>query len=415
MARLAKSLSDTKIKTAKPKDKEYNLADGSGLQIRIKPNGSKLWLLNYSHPITKKRQNLSLGSYPDISLLSARKLAQEARTLIAHGIDPKAHREEQMAAKAAIVEHTFGRISAEWFDQKKDAITEDHAAATWRSFKRHLLPSLKDIPISQITAPMVISFLRPIEAKGNLETVKRLAQRLNEVMIYAVNTGLIHANPLSGIKAIFKKPRKEHLAAMKPSELPELMQAIANASIKKVTRFLIEWQLHTMTRPNEAAAARWDEINFEERIWHIPSTRMKMRRDHIIPLTEQTLALLQAIKPISGHREFIFPAERDPKTHCNVQTANAALVRMGLKNRTTAHGFRSLASTTLNEQGFDPDVIEAALAHTDKNQVRSAYNRSIYLERRRVMMTWWSEYIMDAAKGNLSLAHNARNLRLVAQ
>lgn len=385
MARLAKPLSDTEIKTAKPKDKEYNLADGSGLQIRIKPNGSKLWLLNYSHPITKKRQNLSLGSYPDISLLSARKLAQEARTLIAHGTDPKAHREEQMAAKAAIVEHTFGRISAEWFDQKKDAITEDHAAATWRSFKRHLLPSLKDIPISQITAPMVITFLRPIEAKGNLETVKRLAQRLNEVMIYAVNTGLIPANPLSGIKAIFKKPHKEHLAAMKPSELPELMQAIANASIKKVTRFLIEWQLHTMTRPNEAAAARWDEINFEERIWHIPSTRMKMRRDHIIPLTEQTLALLQAIKPISGHREFIFPAERDPKTHCNVQTANAALVRMGLKNRTTAHGFRSLASTTLNEQGFDPDVIEAALAHTDKNQVRSAYNRSIYLERRRVM------------------------------
>ncbi|MFP8843781.1 integrase domain-containing protein [Shewanella baltica] len=377
MARLAKPLSDTEIKTAKPKDKEYNLADGSGLQIRIKPNGSKLWLLNYSHPITKKRQNLSLGSYPDISLLSARKLAQEARTLIAHGADPKAHREEQIAAKAAIVEHTFGRISAEWFDQKKDAITEDHAAATWRSFKRHLLPSLKDIPISQITAPMVITFLRPIEAKGNLETVKRLAQRLNEVMIYAVNTGLIPANPLSGIKAIFKKPRKEHLAAMKPSELPELMQAIANASIKKVTRFLIEWQLHTMTRPNEAAAARWDEINFEERIWHIPSTRMKMRRDHIIPLTEQTLALLQAIKPISGHREFIFPAERDPKTHCNVQTANAALVRMGLKNRTTAHGFRSLASTTLNEQGFDPDVIEAALAHTDKNQVRSAYNRSM--------------------------------------
>lgn len=377
MARLAKPLSDTEIKTAKPKDKEYNLADGSGLQIRIKPNGSKLWLLNYSHPITKKRQNLSLGSYPDISLLSARKLAQEARTLIAHGADPKAHREEQIAAKAAIVEHTFGRISAEWFDQKKDAITEDHAAATWRSFKRHLLPSLKDIPISQITAPMVITFLRPIEAKGNLETVKRLAQRLNEVMIYAVNTGLIPANPLSGIKAIFKKPRKEHLAAMKPSELPELMQAIANASIKKVTRFLIEWQLHTMTRPNEAAAARWDEINFEERIWHIPSTRMKMRRDHIIPLTEQTLALLQAIKPILGHREFIFPAERDPKTHCNVQTANAALVRMGLKNRTTAHGFRSLASTTLNEQGFDPDVIEAALAHTDKNQVRSAYNRSM--------------------------------------
>ena len=415
MARLAKPLSDTEIKTAKPKDKEYNLADGGGLQIRIKPNGSKLWLLNYSHPITKKRQNLSLGSYPDISLASARKLTQEARTLIAHGTDPKANREEQLAAKVAIIEHTFGKIAAEWFEQKKDAITEDHAAATWRSFKLHLLPSLKDIPITQITAPMVIEYLRPIEARGNLETVKRLTQRLNEVMIYAVNIGIIHANPLSGIKAIFKKPRKEHLAAMQPSELPELMQAVANASIKKVTRFLIEWQLHTMTRPNEAARARWDEINFEEGVWLIPAARMKMRRDHLIPLTEQTLALLQAIKPITGHREFIFPADRDPKTHCNVQTANAALKRMGLKDRTTAHGFRSLASTTLNEQGFDPDVIEAALAHTDKNQVRSAYNRSTYLERRRAMMAWWSEYILDAAKGNVSLAHHTKNLRLVAQ
>jgi integrase len=403
MARLAKPLSDTEIKNAKAKDKEYNLADGAGLQLRVKPNGSKLWLLNYVNPITKKRQNLSFGAYPDISLADARKLAQEARSLIALDTDPKQHKANELAAKAALTEHTFDKVAQQWFEAKKESITQEHADATWRSFKLHILPALAKTPISHITAPMVIKVLRPVEAKGNLETVKRLSQRINEVMIYAVNTGLIHANPLSGIKSVFKKPRKEHLAALKPNELPELMLTIANASIKKVTRFLIEWQLHTMTRPNEAAAARWDEINFDDRLWLIPADKMKMRRDHVIPLTDQTIALLEAIKHFSGHREYIFPAERNPKTHCNVQTANAALNRMGLKGRTTAHGLRSLASTTLNEQGFDADLIETALAHIDKNQIRSAYNRTDYLERRRVMMSWWSEYIMDASSGSLSL------------
>lgn len=167
-----------------------------------------------------------------------------------------------------------------------------------------------------------------------------------------------------------------------------------------------------MTRPNEAAAARWDEINFDDRLWSIPADKMKMRRDHVIPLTEQTIVLLEVIKHFSGHREYIFPAERNPKTHCNVQTANAALNRMGLKGRTTAHGLRSLASTTLNEQGFDADLIETALAHIDKNQIRSAYNRTDYLERRRVMMIWWSDYIIQAANGNVSLI-GMKNLRVV--
>lgn len=166
-----------------------------------------------------------------------------------------------------------------------------------------------------------------------------------------------------------------------------------------------------MTRPVEAAAARWSEINFEERIWTIPAERMKKRREHRIPLTDQTIAILEYLQPISGHREHIFPSDRAPKTHsdrapkthCNSQTANMALKRMGFAGRLVSHGLRSIASTALNEQGFEPDLIEAALAHVDKNQVRSAYNRSDYLERRRPMMCWWSEYIEEAAKGSLSV------------
>ena len=243
-----------------------------------------------------------------------------------------------------------------------------------------------------------------METKGSLETVKRLTQRLNEIMTYGVNSGMIFANPLSGIRAVFKKPKKQNMAALRPEELPELMVAIANASIKRTTRCLIEWQLHTMTRPAEAATTSWTDIDLDKKTWTIPAERMKRRRAHVIPLTEHALALLETIKPYSGHREYVFPADRDPRTHCNSQTANMALKRMGFEGRLVSHGMRSMASTILNEQGWDAELIEVALAHVDKDEVRSAYNRADYIERRRPMMIWWSEHIQHAATGSLSVS-----------
>ncbi|TOE12880.1 integrase domain-containing protein [Vibrio parahaemolyticus] len=403
MAKVTTRLSDKEIKSAKPKEKEYILSDGDGLRLRVKPNGSKLWLLNYTHPIKRKRTNLSLGKYPDLSLANARKASQEARELLAQGIDPQEERKRQQQEHQAIHQHTFINVAKEWFDIKKDDVTPDYAVDIWRSLELHIFPDLADTPVKKITAPQVIDLLKPIEAKGSLETVKRLAQRLNEVMNFATNCGLIQANPLTGIKAAFKKPKKENMAALTPTELPELMGAIANASIKRTTRCLIEWQLHTITRPSEASGAKWQEIDWGEKIWIIPAERMKKRREHRIPLTEQMLELLEVIKPISGHREFIFPSDRDPKKPCNSQTANMALKRMGFAGRLVSHGLRSLASTTLNERGFDKDLIEAALAHVDDNQVRSAYNRTDYLERRRPMMCWWSGHIEEASKGKLSV------------
>lgn len=259
---------------------------------------------------------------------------------------------------------------------------------------------------------MVIKLLKPIEARGSLETVKRLAQRLNEIMDFATNCGLVTANPLTGIKAAFKKPKKENMATLQPSELPELINTIANASIKLITRCLIEWQLHTMTRPSEAAGARWDEIDLEAKIWTIPPARMKKRREHRIPLTEQAIALLEVMKPISEHREFVFPSDRDPLKSCNNQTVNMALKRMGFEGRLVSHGLRSLASTTLNEQAFEADLVEAALAHVDSNQVRSTYNRTDYLERRIPMMSWWSEHIEKAAQGSLSIT-GSKQLKVI--
>ncbi|XNJ75163.1 integrase domain-containing protein [Vibrio cyclitrophicus] len=403
MPRQTKPLTATEVKNAKPKEKEYSLVDGQGLKLRVLPSGSKQWQLNYYRPTNGKRANLNLGRYPEVTLVQARKSSLEARELIAQRIDPQEHKERKLQEHKAIHEHTFLNISKEWFEIKKHDVTPDYAIDIWRSLELHIFPYLSDTPVKQITAPQVIELLRPIEAKGSLETVKRLIQRLNEVMGYATNCGFISANPLTGIRKAFKKPKKENMAALAPAELPELIEAIANANIKRTTRCLLEWQLHTMTRPAEASGARWDEIDWEEKVWTIPAERMKKRREHRIPLSGQMLAILEVIKPISGHREFIFPSDRDPKKPCNSQTANTALKRMGFAGRLVSHGLRSLASTTLNEQGFDRDLIEASLAHVDDNQVRSAYNRTDYLKRRRPMMNWWSGHIEEAAKGSLSV------------
>lgn len=403
MAKTTTRLTDKEIKAAKPQEKEYNLFDGDGLRLRVKPNCSKHWILNYYRPNSRKRANLSLGKYPDLPLAKARKATMEAKELLAEGIDPQEKRKQEQQEHKAIHQHTFFNVANEWFEIKKEDVTADYAVDIWRSLELHIFARLGEIPVREITAPQVIDLLKPIEAKGSLETVKRLAQRLNEIMNFATNCGLVHANPLTGIKAAFKKPKKENMAALTPTELPELMSAIANASIKRTTRCLIEWQLHTMTRPSEASGARWDEIDLDEKVWVIPANRMKKRRDHRIPLTEQALELLEVMRPISGNRVYVFPSDRDPKKPCNSQTANMALKRMGFAGRLVSHGLRSLASTTLNEQGFDPDLVEAALAHVDDNQVRSAYNRTDYLERRRPMMSWWSGHIEEAAKGSLSV------------
>lgn len=336
-----------------------------------------------------------------------------AKELIAQGIDPQEEQKKKQQEHKEVHEHTFVNVTKEWFEIKKDSVTPDYATDIWRSLELHIFPHLADMPVKSITAPLVIELLKPIEAKGSLETVKRLSQRLNEVMNFATNCGLIQANPLTGIKAAFKKPKKENMAALKPAELPELMGAIANASIKRTTRCLLEWQLHTMTRPAEASGAKWCEIDIDEKVWTIPAERMKKRKEHRIPLTEQALDLLEVMKPISGHREFVFPSDRDPKKPCNSQTANMALKRMGFAGRLVSHGLRSLASTTLNEQGFEADLIEAALAHVDDNQVRSAYNRTDYLERRIPMMCWWSGHIGEAAKGSLSVT-GTKQLKVIS-
>ncbi|EDF4606564.1 tyrosine-type recombinase/integrase [Salmonella enterica] len=413
MSRITTPLTNTEIRTAKPADKEYTLQDGNGLYLLVKPGGSKIWRFSYYRPTDKKRALISFGSLDDVSLLDARKKRDEYRALIASGIDPQIHQQQKQDAENLRRNNTFQKVAADWYEMKK---SQNLAANTikdiWRSLEKYVFPDIGNTPINELTARKFVLLLEPIKARGNLETLKRVLQRINEVMDFAANSGLIEINTAANVRKAFPTPVKKHMPTIRPEQLPDLMQALSVASIERQTRLLIEWQLLTVTRPVEASGARWDEIDLAANTWTIPAGRMKMRRDHVIPLSNQALAVLKAMKPISAHREYVFPSFRDPKLPMCSQSANAALRRMGFQGVLVSHGLRAIFSTAANEEGFEPDVIEAALAHVDTNEVRRAYNRSNYLEKRIVLMRWWGEFVETASTG-ITLATGTRGMRAV--
>lgn len=284
-------------------------------------------------------------------------------------------------------------MTANWFQIKSRSVTEDYAKDIWRSLDKDVFPTIGSIPVQEIKARTIVEALEPIKARGALETVRRLVQRVNEIMIYAVNTGLIDANRASGVGMAFEKPKKQNMSTLRPEELRKLMRSLVMSNLSVPTRCLIEWQLLTLVRPSEASGARWAEIDLDAKLWTIPAERMKAKREHIVPLSPQALDILEVMRPISNHREHVFPSRNDPKQPMNSQTANAALKRIGYGGKLVAHGLRSIASTTMNESGLNADVIEAALAHSDKNEVRRAYNRSIYLDKRIELMNWWGAFV----------------------
>lgn len=401
MARKTKPLTDTEIKAAKPQDKDYQLYDGDGLTLLIKSSGSKLWQFRYCRPYTKQRTKQSFGAYPAVTLSDARKLRAESRSLLAKDIDPQEYQKNQIRNSQEAKTNTFQLVAERWWEVKKSTVTEDYGNDIWRSLERDVFPAIGNISVTDIKAHILVQAIQPVQARGALETVRRLCQRINEVMIYAQNTGLIDAVPSINIGKAFEKPKKKNMPSIRPEQLPQLMQTMRTANIILPTRCLFMWQLLTISRPAEAAEARWDEINFETKEWKIPAARMKMNREHTVPLSDAALAILELMKPLSGNREFIFPSRIKPTQPMNSQTVNAALKRAGFGGVLVSHGLRSIASTALNEQGFPPDVIEAALAHVDKNEVRRAYNRSDYLEQRRPMMQWWADFIEEADKGSI--------------
>lgn len=393
MARTTRPLTNTEVLRSKAIDKDLTLHDGDGLFMVVKTTGKKLWRFRYQRPATKQRTMMGLGAFPALSLADARRLRADYLSLLANGIDPQTQAEQVTEQQQIALDSIFSTVAANWFALKQASVTPDYAKDIWRSLEKDVFPALGQIPVQEIKARKLVEALEPIKARGALETVRRLVQRINEIMIFAVNTGLIDANPASGIGMAFEKPKKQHMPTLRPEELPKLMRSLVMSNLSVPTRCLIEWQLLTLVRPSEASGARWAEIDLNAKLWTIPAERMKAKREHIVPLSPQALDILEVMKPLSMHRDYIFPSRNDPRQPMNSQTANAALKRIGYGGKLVAHGLRSIASTALNETGFNSDVIESALAHCDKNEVRRAYNRSIYLSQRTNLMDWWGNFV----------------------
>ena len=420
MPRTTTQLSPTQVQSARPKDKEYNLSDGQGLALRIKPSGSKTWIFNYPHPNTKKRSNIGLGSYPDVTLANARETKAEYRHLLTQGIDPKAHRDKEALNSIEAVNNTFKIVAGNWIESRVHEVTAKTLMTISNSLEQDAYPVLGTTPVRDITYKLGKQVIKRAIDRGSFELARKLASRLNEVMDLAVRNELADHNPLTSLSKDIPKVEVKHNPSLAPADLPELMKAINFANIELKTRCMLELKLHTLTRSQVVAMVKWEQFDFDKMLWTIPPVEgTKVRRTaqnkqpFVIPMTKQVANILAVMKPISGHREYVFPNHYDPLKHANKETMNTALKRMGFKGRTTAHGLRSLASTALNEQGFEPDVIEKALFHVDNNKVRKVYNRAEYLEPRRIMLSWWSEHIENAATGNMSLSNAKQALRLV--
>ncbi|MFC0180286.1 tyrosine-type recombinase/integrase [Thorsellia kenyensis] len=392
MARKIKPLTDTEIKQSKPKGSDITLFDGDGLELLIRVNGTKTWRFRYYAPLTKKRAVITIGQYPIISLKDARNKKIEFLEHLTNGEDPRNSIEMQRTKK-----HTLEKVTYDFFEiYKTKGHTEKTLSRFIRNMELHILPHLKDVDIEKLSPQMVLPILTSLQAKGTIHNANRTAEQLNKIMEYAQNMGLIYANPLSKIKMMLMPDQTVNRVTLSPKELPILMDVIINGFINLQTKLVLEWQLLTMTRPKEAATAKWEYIDFENATWTIPASDMKMRKEHTVVLCKQALVVLEVMKFVSLSNIYVFPNRSDINKHMSKESGNSALKNNGLKGKIQAHGMRALASTILNEEGFDPDLIETALSHTDSNTVRAVYNRSQYIERRRVMMEWWGNHIESA-------------------
>jgi integrase len=421
MPRTTTQLSSTQLVSAKPKAKEYNLSDGQGLALRVKPNGSKTWIFNYTHPTTQKRSNIGLGIYPEVTLSHAREKRLKYRQLIAEGTDPKQYRDELKLGEKEASQHTFEKVAANWLASREHEITAKTLRTIQNSLEQDAYPIIGNTPVKMITYELGKQVINRAIERGSFELARKLASRINKIMDLAVRNAFAPHNPLLSLHKDIPKAEVKHNPSLSADELPELMKAINFANIELKTRCMLELKLHTLTRSQVVAMAQWEQFDFDKMLWTIPpveGTKVKRtatnKTPFVIPMTQQVANILNLMKPISGHRKYVFPNHYDPQKHANKETMNTALKRMGLKGRTTAHGLRSLASTILNEQGFQTDVIEKALFHVDKNTVRKIYNRAEYMEPRRIMLSWWSEHIEQAATGNMSLSNAKQALRLVS-
>lgn len=385
-------LSDTACRGAKPGEKQRKMFDGGGLHLLVKPTGSRLWRLDYR--FDGKFKTLSFGAYPEVSLGDARERRLWAKTLLAQGVDPSTRRGKSQAVP---VGERFEDLSREWY-ARRYRTRNKYADSVLARLVRDIFPEIGSMRITAIEAPVILAALRKAEARGVHDVVGRLLWSVEQIFTFAIASGRAVRNPALGLKpALETRPKPKHMARVEVAELPKLLDDIHGYPGREQTRLAIETTLHTAVRTNELRFGRWSEIRGD--VWRIPADRMKMLRDHIVPLTPQAVARLGRLRKIAAGSEWIVPGISGEPISQN--TMINALYRLGYRERQTIHGFRGLFSTILNERkrelGFDTDWIELQLAHVEQNRVRGAYNAAEYLSDRRRMMLWWSGYLDQQA------------------
>jgi integrase len=390
-------LSDFACKNAKPKDKPYRLADGDGLYLLVQKNGSRLWQLRYRY--LEKENVLSFGKYPLVSLLDARERRDDAKRLLITGIDPSAQRKEEKVTALTEARTTFGLIAEEYITRMED---RDAAAATVTKTKwllEDLANPLAKRPIKEITPAEILQLLQKIEKSGRRETARRLRGVIGSVFRLAIVTLRAETDPTLALQGALQPPKANGRAAITDEKkFGQLLAAIDDYDGWPTLKAALQFLAFTCVRPGEVRGATRDEFDRRKAVWRIPAERMKMRAPHDVPLSKQALQVLEEVWPLSEYGELVFPSIRSTRRPLSENAMNAALRRMGYgKDEVTAHGFRVTASTILNTRNYDSDVIEAVLAHQDRNAIRRTYNRATYWEQRVTLMQEWGD-LLDALR-----------------
>lgn len=391
------------INRARAIDKPVKLFDGGGLYLLVNPNGSRWWRFKYRY--LGKEKLLSLGTYPDVSLKDARDRRDQARKQLVSGIDPSEHRKAQKTALIATTENTFEAVAREWFAKNSPTWAAGHADKIIRRLERDVFPWLGGRPIADLTAPDLLAVLRRIESRGAIETAHRAQQNCSQVFRYSVATGRAQRDPTADLRGALTPVKERHHASITdPRRVGELMRVIDGYRGSFITKCALRLAPLFFVRPGELRKAEWAEFDLDGAEWRIPAERMKARVQHIVPLSTQAIAVLHELHGLTGEKTYVFPGVRTSGRPMSENTVNAALRRLGYsRDEMTGHGFRSMASTLLNEQGWHRDAIERQLAHAERNNVRAAYNFAEHLPERRRMMQAWADYLDKLARDGMVL------------
>jgi len=387
-------LTELQCKNFQPQEKSYKKFDGGGMFLLIKPNGNKYWHLKYKY--AGKEKLASLGVYPGVSLKEARKKRDEVKIKISRNVDPV---QEKRLVKNELKENaanTFENIALEWHKKKWENSTSKNARLELSRLRRNAFPTLGAIPIRKITAKQLIDTIQTIENRGVLTEAKKTRGIIGQIFRYAIATKRADHDLIADTRGAYKQPKEKHHPNFSEKELKEFLQNFNNFKGTVTTKLALKFLILTFVRSGELRGARWEEFNFEKNEWRIPAERMKMKEQHIVPLSKQALEVLDEARKYSnngGNEGLVFPSVTNPAKEMSDNTLSKAFRDQGYKGRATPHGMRATASTILNENGFKPDVIERQLAHCERNKVRASYNHAQYLQERREMMNWWGNFV----------------------